>query len=140
MANLKEWETEVNECEWNDLATARACKIKRNGSGALCGYVGVKKDHPAFELHYDDPKLYYIDVHGGLTFSGTWKEKDIWFLGFDCAHSGDLEPELDRKIYNPNSTYRNLAYVTREVSNLAMQLHVMEPAKHCPTCKQEISN
>lgn len=32
-----------------------------------------------------------IEVHGGLTFSENWEREPFkgWWLGFDCAHSGD---------------------------------------------------
>lgn len=37
-----------------------------------------------------------FEVHGGLTFTGTFKEygDEYWFLGWDCAHSGDAR-DLD---------------------------------------------
>ncbi len=50
------------------------------------GYVGVTKDHPLFGINY----MYldrYIDIHGGLTFSGMID--NLWCFGFDTAHSGD---------------------------------------------------
>lgn len=31
-----------------------------------------------------------FDVHGSLTFSGDRYSDGAWWLGFDCAHSGDL--------------------------------------------------
>jgi len=41
----------------------------------------------------------YFDVHGSLTYSGGGKdskypvESDLWWLGFDCCHSGDGQDE-----------------------------------------------
>lgn len=69
-----------------------------NTLGNRNGYVGVTESSPLFDKYYDD--LYcmdgdiYIDVHGGLTYSGDLGikilgAKDIHFFGFDCAHLGD---------------------------------------------------
>lgn len=37
-----------------------------------------------------------FEVHGGLTFTGTFKEygDEYWFLGWDCAHCDDAK-DLD---------------------------------------------
>lgn len=62
-----------------------------------CGYVVIPEDHPCYGLDYevveDD-----IDVHGGLTFSGTFEDIDGFLLGFDCAHAGD-NPEVQDEEY-----------------------------------------
>lgn len=60
------WMNEPDKEQWTDEATGLPCLIKRNGSGALCGYVGVTEGHPWFMQDYD-----YVDadVHGGLTYS-----------------------------------------------------------------------
>jgi hypothetical protein len=34
-----------------------------------------------------------IDVHGGLTYSGKDKVRDLWWFGFDCAHCDDGRSE-----------------------------------------------
>lgn len=54
-----------------------------------CGYAGIKKDHELYGVHYDSVDL---EVHGGLTFSGEHNDSNLWWLGFDCAHGGDLTP------------------------------------------------
>jgi hypothetical protein len=50
------------------------------------------------------PDLYF-NVHGSLTYSGGGKgskypvESDLWWLGFDCAHTGDgRDADLIRKL------------------------------------------
>lgn len=70
--------------EWN---------IVHNQMGYLCGYVKVEQGHPWHGKHYDEVD---VDVHGGLTFA----QKDEpcneggpdsgYWVGFDCAHAGDL--------------------------------------------------
>jgi len=60
-----------------------------------CGYMKIPKDSPFEELGYED---FPIEVHGGLTFkdkmSGEFKLDGEW-LGFDCAHSGDVLTEIN---------------------------------------------
>jgi hypothetical protein len=55
---------------------------------------------------------------------------EVWWLGFDCAHSGDVVPGM-REMYDSagvevsrrrGEVYRNLAYVQAEVTELARQL------------------
>lgn len=55
-----------------------------------CGYVGFEKNHWAYKSQYDY-FIWSVPVHGGLTFAGDLPEldKNLWWLGFDCAHSGD---------------------------------------------------
>lgn len=108
-------------------------------------------DHP-----YTGPK-----VHGGLTYSAPCQAggsichvpregepADVWWLGFDCAHSGDLVPgmiairkEVQAKIPGTRlfgakqdqpgrldaygllgqDTYRDRAYVQEQINQLAEQ-------------------
>jgi hypothetical protein len=84
-----------------------------------------------------------LDVHGGVTYGGPafWPdaENDLdWGFGFDCAHAGDVSPMMDATIRNMlyqyedeawarrqahfGDVYRDLAYVTRQVEQLAAQL------------------
>jgi hypothetical protein len=106
--------------------------------GSLCGYVGVPPDHPFYLRHYDHCP---VEVHGGLTYSGLCRgsichkpepgeERDIWWLGFDCAHYQDLVPSMRLILgHLPSFTplhigdrYRSIGYVWTEVSRLAEQV------------------
>lgn len=71
--------------------------VVHNDMGYRCGYVKVEPGHPWYGK-YDE-----IDcsVHGGLTFADPDMSCDKggpdngWWVGFDCAHSGDApDPEL----------------------------------------------
>lgn len=150
-----EWDDEPDKMQWQDEATGLPCLIVRNGSGALCGYVGVAEGHPCFEQGYGDAKAVtplneddggYIDVHGGLTFAGFCADtedeskhichvpapgepKRVWWLGFDCSHSGDVSPSMskwrrehgfDRSEWL--ESYKAIGYVKNEVRKLARQL------------------
>ena len=133
MIKQNEWETEPDQDQWLDKETGLPCLILRNGIGALCGYVGISSDHPFYLFHYDNISI-EEHPHGGLTFSGYWPEvkfksfsrdtkgflQPIWWIGFDCAHAGDLYP----KGFHQESTdiYRNMEYVKNEIKLLARQL------------------
>lgn len=115
------WESEPDKLEWIDEVTGQHCLIQRSPLGALCGYVGGRWDWPWFGEDYWD--IEEIDVHGGLTHSGVLRGTDhtIYWIGFDCAHVGDLCPEMPRLW--PYSTYRDIEFVKGQVTSLARQLH-----------------
>lgn len=124
------------------------CLMVRNtgGTGSWCGYVAVPPGHPAFEKSYQGLDL---DVHGGLTYSDhcsghichepkPGEPDNVWWLGFDCAHGGDLSPRMRafEEKYIPqlegfhnindnrfiHGTYKDVAYVKKEIRRLADQL------------------
>jgi len=148
---MREWTTvdksgwkygqdEPDKVQYKDEVTGFDCLIVRNHGGALCGYVGVPKEHPFHGKHYDD--LHLVAVHGGLTFAGGCQHTDdpsvgichipepgepdnIWWLGFDCAHAWDICPAYHNADWHfdyPDSHYRDIAYVKREIADLALQL------------------
>jgi hypothetical protein len=134
------WDNEPDKKQWKDDATALPCLIVRGPSGALCGYVGVPTGHPWHGKDYDNCDA---DCHGGLTYAagcshhadpaqgichipGANEPDDVWWFGFDCAHSGDLtsmsSPEYIRERYQRRGdVYRDAAYVERECAKLARQ-------------------
>lgn len=142
-----EWDDEPDKLQWIDPATQLDCLIHRGPSGALCGYVGVPPGHKFHGVGYDDVYRWdedagssFPEVHGGLTFADSCSETtdesgrgichipapgrpaDVWWLGFDCAHSGDFCPKHDTENDYAYSTYRRLSYVKRQVTELARQL------------------
>lgn len=102
-------------------------RLQRNTFGAWCGYVGVFHDHPAYKKGYDDVD---VRVHGGLTFSGEnheWGHGELWWLGFDTAHSGDLTLlTIPIQSFGFREIYRTKAYVKAECESLAKQLVEMD--------------
>jgi len=146
-----EWQNEPDKIQWQDEATGLPCLLVRNAHfGNLCGYVGVPKTHPMYgETDHDD-----LSVHGGITFSSTCDKgaldeahgichlpdpgepDDVWWLGFDCAHAGDVtaisEIYMEKELRSMSDslrgygTYRNVEYVKAECARLAQQLHKME--------------
>lgn len=137
-----EWNDEFDKAQWQDEETDLPCLIVRGPSGALCGYVGVPNGHQLYGLHYDAAyDKANISVHGGLTYSdrcnpqgggkgichavSEGESDDVWWLGFDCAHAGDLCPSYANKLPDSNflgEAYRDVAYVESEVRSLAKQI------------------
>lgn len=139
-----EWDQEPDLIEWrSETKPSFPCLIVRSdGTGALCGYVGVNETHPLYEVVYMDTG---IDAHGSLTYSGKCQKDgkichaplkgepdNIWWLGFDCAHCFDISPRLyyNKKLIKASgATYKNLSYVIEEVNSLASQLAEMNNIK-----------
>ena len=144
-----EWDDEPDKVQWQDEATRYPCLIVRGPSGALCGYVGVSEGHPAFGVgYYDVPTPlgsdddYFPRVHGGLTFADFCAHSDdesrgichvpapgepdrVWWLGFDCANSGDICPSYYCKPLTEYESYKHIGYVKAEVRSLAAQLYTL---------------
>lgn len=114
-------------------ATGLPGLIVRNRFGALCGYVAVESSHPFYGKDYDSLD---VDIHGGLTYADKCMEDgpichvpeldepdDVWWFGFDCAHTGDQIPGIGGYSEFPEwETYKNVDYVRAEVESLAQQL------------------
>lgn len=142
---MNEWETEPNRKHWIDQDSGLDCLIIRNPHFlSLCGYVGVPRSHPWYGKSFDDLD---VEVHGGLTFVGPCvghichdattepvANVDVYWLGFDCGHSFDFMPGLQKEIRDgmakifdipermlPEETYKNMDYVTEECRKLAAQ-------------------
>ena len=104
---VKQWITEVG---------LNARIIKNPSIDTLCGYVGLNKESGFYEINYNDSYLQSVKVHGGLTFSDKFKDSDLWWIGYDCAHSGDYSN------FNPTGKVRDVDYCTKQCENLAKQL------------------
>ena len=63
--------------------------------------------------------------------NGTPSPYNIWWLGFDTAHSGDLIPGIASPFDLPSGDiYRNLEYVSTKCANLAEALLLPMEAKN----------
>ena len=131
------WVDEPDKAQWVDETTGLDCLVVRNGLDAWCGYVGVPPGHPLHGKDYGDLD---IDAHGGLTYAAPCQEDDgkvchvpepgrpadVWWFGFDCAHSPmDYIPRMDRDFHFPEilrGTYKDFEYVRAETTHLAAQL------------------
>lgn len=62
------------------------CLVRRGGA-SFTAYLGVPDSHPLAGFDYEALPL---EVHGGLTFAGRFKDVPGWyFYGWDFAHLGD---------------------------------------------------
>jgi hypothetical protein len=138
------WMTEPDRVDFRHAGFA--CLMLRNArSGNWCGYAGVPPTHPDHGHDYDS-----VDVkcHGGLTYADKCdgshichvaelgEPDDLWWFGFDCHHYRDIAPglestirQLDLDYLDPMASYRDVAYVRREVEALAEQLAARAIAK-----------
>lgn len=123
------WTDEPDRLEFRHLGLP--CLLNRNSMGAWCGYAAVPPGHP---LHGagTDSDLVDLAVHGGVTYAAACSEEichvpdpgepdDVWWIGFDCAHSSDLIPAL-KDIPGLRGQYRDVAYARRVTEALAEQL------------------
>lgn len=150
------WQDEPDLVEWRHEASGYALlMVRAAGTGSWCGYVGLPPGHPFHGQEYGDvDRSADLPAHGGLTYSGECfgrichvpkpgEVDDVWWLGFDCAHAGDLSPAMDALIatlpnggwrdeagHNPDDRYRSLDYVRGVTEALAAAL--LEAGKAAP--------
>lgn len=129
------WNNEPDHVEFEH--NGMPCILHRGPAGAWCGYVAVPPGHQWHGKDYDAPD---VDVHGGLTYAEKCQgavchvakpgePEDVWWLGFDCNHSGDLSAcdliELRGQTSRPEgywtAHYRTVEYVRRQTELLAEQ-------------------
>lgn len=148
-ATKGEWHKEADRVQWLHEASGYPCVITRNpNSGGWCGYVGIPESNKAYESDYDNvddllEEDVYVEAHGGLTFASdriyeqdeqVFGDVQLWWFGFDCAHVGDISPELDAMLrgvgHEPirfsEDVYRTQEYVIAETNSLAEQLAKFE--------------
>jgi hypothetical protein len=108
------------------------CAIRENSIGYLCGYVFLPENHKFIKLDHESK----WDVHGGITFTEFELDKRVrtpvpgLWIGFDCAHSGDLQspeyveeyPERVMGFVRDGGTYKDEFYVRFEIERLVEQL------------------
>ena len=88
------------------------CEIKRQETMRhLCGYVYIPQDIQNYTE--EDLDLY---AHGGVTYHAV---KDGYVVvGFDCAHGGDLVPEMFFRSGSVLGKYRDMKYVEEILMNM----------------------
>jgi hypothetical protein len=127
------WDSEPED-RWEGRHAGFPVLAVRNSTGNWCGYVGVPPGHP-WHGRYDDLD---VNVHGGITYGAPCQSnggpichvpaagepETVWWLGFDCAHWGDIVPTLrryDRPGDDGDEVYRSLGYVQEQTRALADQ-------------------
>lgn len=105
--------------------------------GHLCGYIKLPEGHPYIGVKWSDVDL---EMHGGLTYSA--QSEDGYWIGFDCAHSGDTIPSMKKikeKIIREHESYchklgvsvfpesyKNMEFCITECKSICEQLKKME--------------
>lgn len=152
-----EWDNEPNREEFEHAGLP--CILQRGPSGAWCGYVGISPGHPLHGIgysgttdkdgNYSSSPVSDLDVHGGITYAEhcagsichvpkPGESEHAWWLGFDCAHSGDLSPKSlkfdEDNGYGPSpyETYKTMSYARRQTERLAKQLRDMTQGPSTP--------
>ena len=127
------WVDEPDELAWREFITGYQCYIRRSSYGTFCGYVRVPYTNKLYRKSYTSVTYPGLDVHGGITFSGTLQSygKKGWWVGYDTAHWDDYSPgmaawakqySLDLYKNSDSRKYRNLSFCWEECTNLAMQI------------------
>lgn len=146
------WKLEPDKMLWIDSETGYECLIRRiKDMSHLCGYIGITKEHPlyrasAIDFRSNQTLQNYFSTHGGITMScgGKWFEEEpgasnrigrafvkdlpnpdeIWWIGIDFIHETDLVPIVssDPNENNGNRIYRDVGYVSKELTKLASLL------------------
>lgn len=142
------WVDEPDKAQWVDQVTGLTCLIVRHPHlGSLCGYVGVKAGHPAFERPKSE---LFLSVHGGVSYAAFCDEDEpfgalgichspapgdtdrVWWIGFDCGHAGDLHPamlvegsRIRTLMEEMGWVYRDYAFVREQCAKLARGLAEM---------------
>lgn len=107
--------------------------VTRNGMGYRCGYARIPSGHPWHGRDHND--IHVENIHGGLTFAEADKPchkkgeaDDAWWIGFDCAHSGDKQDPSLPAVYHAKeqrdyySSIKTTAYVQGNCERLCQQI------------------
>ena len=78
------------------------CCVVFQELGHRCGYVLVPYWHKLYEQPYTSEDCENIKCHGDLTYAShnlLDKEYPGWWIGFDCAHAGDMPDKESQMRY-----------------------------------------
>lgn len=140
------WDGEPDRVDFH--TAGYPCLLHRGPAGAWCGYVAVPPGHPLHGIDYDGVHglMPELDVHGGLTYAAACRggichvpapgePDDVWWLGFDCGHAGDVAPRFSSPVggmffaRDGGDVYRDEAYAAQETQRLALQIAAWTEAR-----------
>ncbi|HLD91385.1 MAG TPA: hypothetical protein VI911_10270 [Patescibacteria group bacterium] len=131
--------------EFNTIKNYLYC-IKDNKIGFLCGYVFIPWYHQKYNINFQEESN-SLDVHGGITYENKDLERctillpEGKWIGFDCAHLGDLQdPEYFKLPGNRNinlsmgrlDTFKDRNYVLNEIISMIEQLGLLDDISEHP--------
>ncbi len=114
-ARVPHWEEEAKKHPRGDAAER------------LAAMGHLRDDFEGWKRHNEATAICHIPLEG--------RPDNVWWFGFDCAHSGDLCPKY---LANPrlssltDGVYASLGYVRSQCANLAAQLAASAPLKGDP--------
>ncbi|MGK7957754.1 MAG: hypothetical protein AB4063_21260 [Crocosphaera sp.] len=143
------WSSEHDVYIWVDFETDYDCLIVRLRLGYLSGYVGINNQHPLYGKSASDEIVAALKIHGNSIFSekqimdrgedylqsiplvSKERAEPTWWIGMACCHKLDLIPYLFSMsgTIKEGESYKDIEYVTREVTALSRQLKVIETHK-----------
>jgi hypothetical protein len=104
------WTSEPDKELWMTAAGLPGAVVRHRTGGHLCGYVAVPSGHAAYAMTVGDilghdgdrpPAERIARTPRGVSFAAAGSdpldmseslEAGWWWIGFDCAHSFDLDP------------------------------------------------
>lgn len=153
--NASPWLKEKEYEFFIDKETGYPCEIIRGHELMhLCGYVGVSSESVFYGQNWKQEPTESLDVHGGITYGcdaashygeryklasfvvgtvhgglkgGRSKTVD-WWIGFDCAHAGDMTPSKSLPSFNSvfGGVYRDRAYVKEQLRAMCLQMRALD--------------
>jgi len=132
------WDGEPDKRQWIDDATGLPCLMHRAAIGSWCGYVGVSPGH-SFYRKPRETIAGMVRGHGGINYAAACQDSDdpamgvchlpepggtdnVWWIGFDCAHTSDALPGFPHIQSSHKCQYCDVAFVEAEVTKLAADL------------------
>lgn len=111
--------------KWRERTMARADEAKKYPIGDaardLKEWAAALNDYDTWATRAASRYICHVAAPG--------EPDPVWWLGFDCAHSGDLSPSYSGR-YGSNSgeTYKPISYVEMECRSLARQIAALSPS------------
>jgi hypothetical protein len=97
-----------------------------------CGYVGI----PSSSKLCKGIKLDEICCHGGITYNEKrlhhQKDKDMWWIGFDCAHWGDSRDyETAKKLFVKDKEFAEQLKKYEEIDKEIVDFGTVRSLDYC---------
>ena len=129
-----------SQCLWDCDGTELKLELARQHGLRYYECVWVR-DPEAEDVHPSIERE--VSVHGGITYTGTGKsfvavtgfKHTHWYIGFDCAHLGDMVPGMQALglSFGLDETYKDEQYVTDQLDKLERQVRSYVLSKPIPS-------